>query len=250
MAEIKKMKDLCTLNVVSPDKKYEYPAHLSAEKLKSLSEQIKKDFNEIPKKAIIMTQLFFKMMQKEIKILHTIGFEASYSHSQVIPSIIICTIQEKKVIVVDRILMGENHLDEEFSVNMVRILNGLGIEKVYLMTEVESAKKCMPCGKVVLIKNFLPFSNRNVLIGQNENSFGPRFLDVSSILKNDGLSKGINYGSGVNAVSMSESKPFSSFADKQVLKMLSECKLLNLKCVVRKGIGMAVASHHMSKQVP
>jgi len=88
----------------------------------------------------------------------------------------------KPFIIVDSIICGEDHLPEEYSINIYRILSAIGVNTFYMITELVAVPKFLKSGKAVCIKNFLPYSNRNVLIGPNENAWGPRFLDVSRVL--------------------------------------------------------------------
>ncbi len=61
----------------------------------------------------------------------------------------------------------------------IRILKRLGVERLILTNASGGLKPHLPAGTLMLIEDHINFSGQNPLVGPNDESFGPRFPDMS-----------------------------------------------------------------------
>lgn len=61
----------------------------------------------------------------------------------------------------------------------VRVLRRLGVERLILTNAAGGLKPDKPAGSLMIVEDHINFSGQNPLIGPNEESFGPRFFDMS-----------------------------------------------------------------------
>jgi inosine/guanosine/xanthosine phosphorylase family protein len=61
----------------------------------------------------------------------------------------------------------------------VRILKRLGVERLILTNAAGSLRADKPAGSLMVIEDHINFSGQNPLVGVNDDSFGPRFFDMS-----------------------------------------------------------------------
>jgi inosine/guanosine/xanthosine phosphorylase family protein len=61
----------------------------------------------------------------------------------------------------------------------IRILKRLGVERLILTNAAGSLHADKPAGSLMVITDHINFSGQNPLIGPNDESFGPRFFDMS-----------------------------------------------------------------------
>ena len=62
----------------------------------------------------------------------------------------------------------------------IRMLKEIGCETLIVTNAAGSLNKNMPAGSLMLIKDHINWSGFNPLIGKNDESFGPRFFDMSN----------------------------------------------------------------------
>ncbi|MEJ0026272.1 MAG: purine-nucleoside phosphorylase [Rhizomicrobium sp.] len=61
----------------------------------------------------------------------------------------------------------------------IRILRRLGVERLILTNASGGLKPHLPAGTLMLVEDHINFSGQNPLVGPNDESFGPRFPDLS-----------------------------------------------------------------------
>jgi inosine/guanosine/xanthosine phosphorylase family protein len=61
----------------------------------------------------------------------------------------------------------------------IRILKRLGVERLILTNAAGSIRADKPAGSLMVIEDHINFSGQNPLAGPNDESFGPRFFDMS-----------------------------------------------------------------------
>ncbi|MEI9994441.1 MAG: purine-nucleoside phosphorylase [Rhizomicrobium sp.] len=61
----------------------------------------------------------------------------------------------------------------------VRILRRLGAERLILTNAAGGLRPDLPAGTLMIVEDHINFSGRNPLVGPNDDSFGPRFPDMS-----------------------------------------------------------------------
>jgi xanthosine phosphorylase len=89
----------------------------------------------------------------------------------------------------------------------VRIMRQIGVEILFISNAAGSLKFEMPPGSLMAISDHLNWSGLNPLIGTNDESIGPRFVDMSNaydrelrtLLRNAAVSEQINLHEGVYA---------------------------------------------------
>jgi inosine/guanosine/xanthosine phosphorylase family protein len=72
----------------------------------------------------------------------------------------------------------EGHPAEALAVP-VRILRRLGVERLVLTNAAGGVNPKLPAGSLMILSDHINFSGRNPLVGPNDDSFGPRFPDMS-----------------------------------------------------------------------
>jgi purine-nucleoside phosphorylase len=72
----------------------------------------------------------------------------------------------------------EGHPAEALAVP-VRILRRLGVERLVLTNAAGGVNPKLPAGSLMIVSDHINFSGRNPLVGPNDDSFGPRFPDMS-----------------------------------------------------------------------
>ncbi|PIQ83134.1 MAG: purine-nucleoside phosphorylase [Candidatus Omnitrophica bacterium CG11_big_fil_rev_8_21_14_0_20_63_9] len=81
------------------------------------------------------------------------------------------------------VLAGRFHFYEGYSMAQVtypiRLLQALGAEIVILTSIVGSMNRQMPSGSLVLLEDHINLMGANPLLGPNDDTFGPRFPDMS-----------------------------------------------------------------------
>jgi inosine/guanosine/xanthosine phosphorylase family protein len=61
----------------------------------------------------------------------------------------------------------------------IRILRRMGVERLILTNASGGLKPHLPAGTLMLVEDHINFSGQNPLVGPNDESFGPRFPDMS-----------------------------------------------------------------------
>ena len=81
-------------------------------------------------------------------------------------------------------MQGRFHLYEghapQFINTIIKSFQLLGIKNLIVTNAAGSLKKNMPAGSIMLITDHINFSGTNPLIGPNNDTFGPRFPDMSN----------------------------------------------------------------------
>lgn len=82
-------------------------------------------------------------------------------------------------------MMGRFHLYEGYSpieiTFPIRVLHGLGVRTFIVTNAAGGLGKGFQVGDLMLIRDHINFTGENPLIGPNEESFGPRFPDMSQV---------------------------------------------------------------------
>ncbi|MBO8160277.1 MAG: purine-nucleoside phosphorylase [Thermosipho sp. (in: Bacteria)] len=83
-------------------------------------------------------------------------------------------------------LKGRFHLYEGWSPEIIKFvvytLKELGVKKLLITNAAGAINKTYNPGDIILVKDIINLQFRNPLIGPNEEKYGPRFPDMSSIL--------------------------------------------------------------------
>lgn len=86
-------------------------------------------------------------------------------------------------------MQGRNHFYEGHSMKEItypiRIMKLLGIHTLITSNATGGMNEKFEIGDVMLVNDHINFLSDNPLIGENEDEFGPRFLDISSIYNKD-----------------------------------------------------------------
>jgi inosine/guanosine/xanthosine phosphorylase family protein len=82
------------------------------------------------------------------------------------------------VVMAGRFRLYEGHAPQTVAVP-VRILRKLGVERLILTNAAGGLKPEMTAGMLMIVEDHINFSGANPLIGPNDESFGPRFPDMS-----------------------------------------------------------------------
>ncbi len=61
----------------------------------------------------------------------------------------------------------------------IRILKGLGVERLILTNAAGGLKRDLPAGTLMIVEDHINFSGQNPLIGPNDERVGPRFFDMT-----------------------------------------------------------------------
>ena len=77
-----------------------------------------------------------------------------------------------------RVHMYEGHSPTDIAIP-VRVLHGLGIEALFLTNASGSIRAEMGPGSLMMIEDHINFSSQNPLVGENDDSIGPRFPDMT-----------------------------------------------------------------------
>ncbi|MBE6450696.1 MAG: purine-nucleoside phosphorylase [Alphaproteobacteria bacterium] len=106
-------------------------------------------------------------------------------------------------------MQGRFHLYEghnpELIKNVMCAFKTIGVKTLIVTNAAGSLNADMPAGSLMLINDHINFSGKNPLLGANDEKYGPRFVDLSSVydsdlqnkLKNIALQKGIKLYEGV-----------------------------------------------------
>jgi purine-nucleoside phosphorylase len=90
-----------------------------------------------------------------------------------------CEINGKKVVV----MSGRFHFYEGYTLSEttlpIRVFKKLGVQKIILTNAAGGINGTYRVGDLVLIKDHINMMGTNPLIGKNDDSFGPRFLDMT-----------------------------------------------------------------------
>ena len=117
-------------------------------------------------------------------ILHTISYEELPDFSQ--PTVeghagklVVGTVDTKNVVC----MYGRSHIYEGREptelVNPIRVLKDIGCKLLIITNAAGSLKEEMPPGSFMVVNDHLNWSGFNPLIGPNDESYGPRFSDMS-----------------------------------------------------------------------
>ena len=83
-----------------------------------------------------------------------------------------------------RVHLYEGH--EPQKINMIiKAFKQIGIEQMIITNAAGSLDVNMPAGSIMMISDHINFSGKNPLVGKNDDSLGPRFLDVSNAYDKD-----------------------------------------------------------------
>lgn len=151
------------------------------------------------------------------------------------------------------IMQGRVHFyegyDMEDVVLPIRLMKMLGAETLFLTNAAGGLGAGFQCGDLMVIKDHISCFVPNPLIGKNEDNFGPRFPDMSSIYDKDlqdviittGKELDINLKEGIY---LQLTGP--SYETPAEIKM---CKLLGASAVGMSTAVEAVAANHMGMKV-
>jgi purine-nucleoside phosphorylase len=93
-------------------------------------------------------------------------------------------------------MSGRFHYYEGYSVQEVvfpiRVMKYLGIQTLLISNAAGGMQKGFKVGDIMIIKDHISLLTPNPLVGKNEESFGPRFPDMSDPYKKDLISKAKN----------------------------------------------------------
>lgn len=93
--------------------------------------------------------------------------------------LILGTLEGKKIACMDgRLHLYEGHSMEEI-VFPLRVLRKLGAEKVILTNASGGINTEFKVGDIMLVEDHINFQGRNVLMGKNDDTLGPRFPDMT-----------------------------------------------------------------------
>ncbi len=88
----------------------------------------------------------------------------------------------------------EGHRAQDLAVP-IRILKRLGVERLVITNAAGGLHTDMPAGTLMIVEDHINFSGQNPLIGPNDESFGPRFPDMSRAYDPD-LRKALHNAAG------------------------------------------------------
>ncbi|MBA4347944.1 MAG: purine-nucleoside phosphorylase [Clostridiales bacterium] len=104
-------------------------------------------------------------------------------------------------------MQGRFHYYEGYSQSQialpVRVMKRLGVEKILLTNAAGGVNPDFSPGDLMLISDHINFSGSHPLIGENDESFGPRFPDQSNVYDRD-LRAGIREAAKVAGVKLQE----------------------------------------------
>ena len=108
----------------------------------------------------------------------------------------------------------------------IRILKGLGVERLIITNAAGGLKQSLPAGTLMIVEDHINFSGQNPLIGPNDESVGPRFFDMTyaydpglrAAMKQAAGKAGIAVTSGVYAYCLGPN--FETPAEVRMLAML------------------------------
>ena len=120
----------------------------------------------------------------EKDILHSISYEKLPDFPQ--PTVqghagkfVLGSIHNRKI----ACLYGRSHIyegyDPKILANPIRVLKDIGCKLLIITNAAGSLNKDMPAGSLMAISDHINWSGYNPLIGENNDSYGPRFPDMS-----------------------------------------------------------------------
>jgi inosine/guanosine/xanthosine phosphorylase family protein len=149
---------------------------------------------------------------------------------------------KKLAIMAGRIHLYEGHPPQAIT-TMIRILKTVGVERLILTNAAGGLKPDMVPGTLMIIDDHINFSGQNPLVGPNDDSFGPRFPDMSfaydpelrTALKKAADSTGVKvrngiyiFGLGPSFETPAEIRLFGSWgADAVGMSTVPECLVAN-----------------------
>lgn len=83
-----------------------------------------------------------------------------------------------------RVHLYEGHKPQDIN-TIIKAFKSIGIENLIVTNAAGSLDLDMPAGSIMLISDHINFSGQNPLVGPNDDSLGPRFLDVSNAYDKD-----------------------------------------------------------------
>ena len=152
----------------------------------------------------------------------------------------------------------------------IRILQRLGVEQIVVTNAAGGLARDKPAGTLMIVDDHINFSGQNPLIGPNDDSFGPRFFDMSNAYdselraklreaavraKVDVVSGVYLYALGPNFETPAEIRMFATWgADAVGMSTVPEClaavhcgmKVVALSLITNLAAGLAPAplTHH------
>ena len=137
-----------------------------------------------PKIAVILGSGLTNFFEDQ-HVLHTISYKELPDFSQ--PTVeghagklVVGTIDTQNVVC----MYGRSHIYEGHEptklANPIRVLKDIGCKLLVITNAAGSLKKEMPPGSLMVVNDHLNLSGFNPLIGPNDESYGPRFSDMSN----------------------------------------------------------------------
>lgn len=151
------------------------------------------------------------------------------------------------------IMQGRVHFYEGYNMEDVvlpiRLMKMLGAETLFLTNAAGGLGDGFQCGDLMVIKDHISCFVPNPLIGKNEDNFGPRFPDMSSIYDKDLQDVIITTGKEID-INLKEGIYLQltgpSYETPAEIRM---CKLLGASAVGMSTAVEAVAANHMGMKV-
>lgn len=78
-----------------------------------------------------------------------------------------------------RVHLYEGHKSQDIN-TIIKAFKSIGIQQLIVTNAAGSLDLDMPAGSIMLISDHINFSGQNPLVGANDDTLGPRFLDVSN----------------------------------------------------------------------
>ncbi len=148
------------------------------------SKIFQKKTNNIQSKIAVILGSGLTNFFEEHEILHTISYEELPDFPQPTVTghagkVVVGTIHKQNVVC----MYGRSHIyeghDPSKLANPIRVLKDIGCELLVITNAAGSLKKQMPPGSLMVVNDHINWSGFNPLIGPNNESYGPRFSDMS-----------------------------------------------------------------------